>query len=458
MLLSLFLIGQLLLFTSFFWTTRKLYTNGLLMTPWGIVALTSYLYLFVYYGPTSVGIVLDQSETARIYPWFRNSVTLPLAICIGMIQQVGPAILTAILMPLRDRFGPRCRPWSKLDSIFGNSSTFWYGILGSANQLIVTILFSKAWTDQQFVFADLVAWQKLLVSSFLIFTFGPQCALALYNICATDKRALGLSAKGLKLVTLACFAVALIAFSAFSFRTYALTTGLIAVIWSAYAFHLRKSLLVALLPLALIAIYTQASLTRLGNFNVLESPASPLRLLVSDLGYRSGFGTDSAIIGATNCVSAKLQASNHRKIEIFSIELASGLPRSMRDALYPRLGQMKLEALAGLCYKEWLRTPHWHVDLLDVKSEYFLFAFPPLLGGVLGVLSWSAVGCLLLIFFVWLYKNVSTSLAFAIPASLQALTYTSTPADYLVLFKSLIPLMIMVLAAQVVVTRIRRLN
>lgn len=446
MRIAIFLLGQLVLVVGFWWTLTRLRSHGLLATAWGLVAGCSYLYLFVYYGPTSIAIVLDQSEIARALPWFRNELALDQSLLAGLIQQLFPVLLTSFFLRIKTRRA--WSPWTRMEPLLGHPASLWFAILGSLNQCVMAMFYGPMWISRQFVFADFAIWEKILASTFLIFTFTPQIALILYAKYAKSDNSSLLSARMIKPLVMASFAAAFWAFSAFSFRTYSIVAALLFLLWIASEFRLKRRHLFVLFPTVLFILYTTATLQgrMKGEGSLLSISQSSLEYLGRDLAYRSGFGTDSAVIGARTCIEKKLEASRLGNSDILLMEAVSGLPASARRLIYPKLGIQKLEALVGSCYGDWLQRQDLRVDLLDVKNEYFFAFLNPYAGAFLGSVLWSLAGLGLVLLIAWFYRLGIGVSAYMVPASIQVLTFASTPGEFFVFCKAGLPLGVIIFA------------
>ena len=434
-MLVIFLFGQLCLFLGGLTTLFLLKTRKLFLTPWGVIVSGWYFYLLVYYGPTSVYAVLaaESGKGSSVAPWFLSINSFGLSLWAGLSQQILPLIITiALLFFCPSKTNSSVSPWSRLEPLLIHPSTLIFGILGTGVQVLMSILYASS----GFVFATLSPFEKLICTMFLIFTFGPQIALVLFQLVRS--RVEHMNSKVLDLMILISLISSIFVFSSFSMRTYAMSSSLLLFYWAFRRFRIKKIILLFLLPTFLVVTFAVASVQRIAYKKELSSiPSSVFTSLQYNVGYRSGFGTDSVVIGARQCILSKLTTGNPS--DLIVNELILGFPSTIRRRLSPSLFEQKLEVLVGDCYKQWLSRDDLRVDLLDTKAEYFLAVFGPFIGSPMAIFFWLGCELFVMIVFTYLFAKGVRLIAFMAPAFTQIVIFASTPAEFMVFFKAALP-------------------
>ena len=439
-MIAIFLLGQIFLFFGGWITFSLLKNKRLFLTPWGFVVSGWYFYLLIYYGPTSISAVLaaENGESSSMQPWFLNSNSFSLSLWAGLVQQLLPLIITKCLLILSTKGKSSFNPWSRLEPLLMHPASFTFGIIGTCIQFIMSVFYAPLWIRGDFVFAAFTPVEKIIATIFLIFTFGPQIALVLFQITKNEMPG-NIKKNMLDVIVFSSLILGIIAFSRFSMRTYAMTDSIILLLWIFYRFRVKSAILVFLLPALLVASYILATIySQRGVDGTLSNRTTQtLSILQSDLSYRSGFGTDSVVIGARQCISGKLDSQSSS--DLILNEFISGFPLQIRHRLSPTFHEQKLEVLVGDCYKEWLGRQDIRVDLLDTKAEYFLAAFGPFLGGPIAVFSWLFLELFVMMTFVYFFRMGIELISFMVPAFSQIVFFASTPAEFIVFYKAALP-------------------
>ena len=434
-MLIIYLFGQLCLFLGGWTTLVLLKRRKLFLTSWGVIVSGWYFYLLVYYGPTSVYAVLaaESGEGSSVAPWFLNINSFGLSLWAGLSQQILPLMITiALLFFFSSKTNSPVSPWSRLEPLLIHPSTLIFGIVGTGVQVLTSILYASS----GFVFADLNPFEKLICTMFLIFTFGPQIALVSFQFVRS--RADLMNSKVLDLMILLSLISSILVFSSFTMRTYAMSSSILLFFWAFRRFRIKKIVLLVLLPTFLVITFASASVQRISYNKELSSiPSSVFASLQYNFSYRSGFGTDSVVIGARQCISSKLITRN--PFDLIVNELILGFPSMIRRRLSPSLFEQKLEVLVGDCYKQWLNRDDLRVDLLDTKAEYFLAVFGPFIGGPMATFLWLGSELFVMIMFTYLFAKGVRLMAFMAPAFTQVVIFASTPAEFIVFFKAALP-------------------
>ena len=434
--LILFFVGQLILCFSSYKTYRLLRSRGLLSTPLALVVLSTYLYLFVYYGPTNIFAALGPVylPMAKSHPWFYEPSTITTSFAAGILQQLFPYIFT--LLVLHGPNKPREIVSVRLDQVFGHSSNYCFGLAGTCIQALLALL-SPLWKQGVFVFNTSFLPLQLTTSSFLLVTFAPQFSLIVYSIFR-KKNDLNLAPWQINLATICSLIVAAIAFSAYSFRTYSILNAGLAVAFILVALPpARRTIVTAtsLFTVFAVGAYLVTTLTSRLNINSEHIIPHVARSLQRELSYRSGFGTDSSVTANLQCINTYLDSKRMRRPDLLLIELATGLPRPLRNTLYPNLMSNRLESIMKYCYANKLGNMQLHLDLLDTKNEYFIVLnSSPYLAALTGSLFWAVASLSIIVAILKLHPFFS----FGVAASIQILTFSSTPGELVSVLKILI--------------------
>ena len=435
-LIVIFLLAQVSLFVGAGATYFLLKKRALLFTPWAFVVVGWYFYLFVYYGPTSIYAVFAAHSGigSSQAPWFLNTSSFSLSLLSGFFQSLLPLIITKLFLFLFSvNSSSTISPWSRLEPLLIHPSTFLFGIFGTAVQVLVCFFYGP----QGFKFSDFNIFEKLIATMFLIFTFGPQVALILFQVVreysGRPSRAI------LNWVSFSSLIISIVVFSVFTMRTYALICSLLLLFWLFYRFRFQKIVFLLFLPVVLVSTFTLSSIQQRFAFdgNMINLPSVVFSKLQRDLSYRSGYGTDSVVIGARECI---IDAIGYPQLpSIIGNELVLGLPAPLRSAISPNLFDNKLEVLVGNCYGKWLGIPKLTIDLLDTKAEYFLVVFGMFWGGLFSVLFWLGLELALILLIVSLFASGIRYVAFLVPAFSQIVVFSSTPGDLFVYLKAALP-------------------
>jgi hypothetical protein len=173
--------------------------------------------------------------------------------------------------------------------------------------------------------------------------------------------------------------------------------------------------------------------------NPLEIASVASRRLVDDFAYRSHIANDSVMIGARVCVLDQLNELGFRPDALVPVELASGLPRAIRQALPIDLVPLRLETLVGNCYRRWLNNPDVNIDLTDSKGQYFLIMFGQSIGPFVSSIFWLFLHLFYILLIYIIFSVGLRFVAFAVPASVHFLVLATTPGEIFVLVKAMIP-------------------
>ena len=452
MRLTLFLLGQCAFLGGAWWTLTRLRATKNLVTAWGFTILAWFLYLLIWYGPTSVFVVLGKEYVKEVatHPWWLREDMLVPALLNTIVLQLLPIILTVLLLRRwkHSRFGP----WMRLEPLLGHVSVLWFGILGTFCQALTAFLWGHIWLQSQFDFSILPLWQKAAASGFFMFTIGPQLAFLAYRYWRPN---IGLSEKRLNFLTLLSIVVAIYSFAAFGQRTYVMFEACLLVFILDQILPVLRRALVIVLPTLIFTAYgltsLQARIQPGSSFSVTLSLIG--QRLVDDLAYRSGIANDSVVLGARTCVLQQLEAEGKQPFDLLTMEVVSGLPAPLRLSIYPLIGEQRLEPRVGQCYRDWLREPSLRPDLSDSKIEYFLAVLPPFMAGVIGGTIWLLTGMLFLAFLAYLFDIGLESIAFFVPASAHLLVLSTTPGEFLVLLKAGLPYLAVFLFLEMIRTR-----
>ncbi len=441
-LIIIFLLSQLCLFLGIGVNYYLLNVRSLLLTPWSFVLGGWYYYLLVYYGPTSLHAVLatESGIGSSVASWYLNTSSFGLALLASFFQLLLPLFITKsllLLFPIDSRLN--ISPWSRLAPLLIHRSTFIFGVLGTVVQIIVCFLYA----DSRFNFSMFNPFEKLITTMFLIFTFGPQIALILFQLLRADCS--NNLPKFFSWITFSSLIISISVFSAFGMRTYSMTSSLLLLFSLCYQLRLRKTLLLTMIPTFLVISFAFATFTNRTKFDAdfYRFPLHVFSSLQRDLSYRSGFGTDSVVIGARQCIVNTIGYENLPSI--INNELILGLPAPLRSSMSPNLFANKLEVLVGDCYRNWLGIKNIRIDLLDTKAEYFLVVFGPLWGGFFATLFWLGLELGLTMFISYLFTVGVKNVAFMLPAFAQVVIFASTPGEFFVYLKAALPLFFMIL-------------
>jgi len=437
--LFIFLFGQIILLVGGWWTISDLIRRKQLITVWGLVISAWYCYLLIWYGPTSVFAALGSRyvHLADAYPWRISGEMLIISLLSAVLLQAIPFVLNIIIhktpLPIFKVL------FLRLEPLLGHVSCLWFGLLGTIAQLYAAFLFGNLWLQGRFDFGSLSLLQKSVLSGFLIFTIGPQVSLLFYKHFRHKP-----SISDLALNALICFSLfsGLYAFTAFGQRTYViLEIFLLAYLLFSGARRYKK-LVFYMLPIALFLGFTVTSLQN--RIELSQNPFETVSLagkhLIKDLSYRSHIANDSVLINARSCVLDQLNDSGLSAGSLFPIELASGLPRQIRQALPLDVESVRLEKLVGNCFKLWLNPKPWiNIDLSDSKGQYFLIMFGQFVAPFVSTIFWFLLHTFYILLFYTVFSFGLRYVAFAIPASVHFLVFGTTPGEFFVVVKAMTP-------------------
>ncbi len=436
--LFIFLAGQIILLVGGWWTISSLVRRKQLLSVWGAVICAWYCYLLIWYGPTSLFVALGSKYVVEVatHPWWLRDDMLIASLLNAMLLQAIPFFLNEVIyrkwLPLFQVLFVRLEP------LLGHVSCFWFGLLGTFAQVYAGFSFGDLWLQGQFDFGSLSLLQKSALSGFFIFTIGPQVSLLFYRHCRSK---VFLSAPALNVIVFFSILCGLYSFSAFGQRTYVLfEIALIAYFLLSVSGRYKK-FVVALVPVALFVGYTFTSIqARIKvSANPLEIASVASRRLVNDFAYRSHIANDSVMIGARLCVLDQLNDLGLRPDALVPVELASGLPRAMRQTLPIDLVPLRLETLVGNCYRRWLDNPDANIDLTDSKGQYFLMMFGQVIGPFVSSIFWLSLHLFFVLLIYMIFFVGLRFVAFAVPASVHFLVLATTPGEIFVVVKAMIP-------------------
>ena len=441
--LFIFLFGQTILLVGGWWTISDLARRKQLLTVWGSVISAWYCYLLVWYGPTSVFAALGSKYVylADAYPWRISDETLLASLLSAVLLQAIPFILNVIIhkkpLPIFKVL------FLRLEPLLGHVSCLWFGLLGTIAQLYAAFSFGHLWVHGQFDFGSLPLLQKSVLSGFFIFTIGPQVSLLIYKHFRHKP-----SISDLTLNAFICFSLfsGVYSFTAFGQRTYVILEVFLIAYLVFSGSRQYKKLVVFMLPVALFFGFTVTSLQNRIELsqNPFETASVAGKHLLRDLSYRSHIANDSVLISARSCVLDQLNDSGLTASSLFPIELASGMPRQIRQALPLDVESVRLEKLVGNCFKLWLNTPPWiNIDLSDSKGQYFLIMFGQFVGPLVSSIFWFLLHSFYILLFYAIFSFGLRYVAFAIPASVHFWVFGTTPGEVFVVFKALIPYLLM---------------
>ena len=450
----LFLIGQIILLAGGFQAIKLLRAHRLLVTPWGLAVVTWYLYLLIWYGPSSVFVVLGEAYVKEVatHPWWLREDMLVPSLINAMVLQLMPCLVNLIVLKTTRKH--HLIVWSRLEPLLGHVTNLWFGIFGTVAQLSIATIYGQSWLQSRFDFAALPPLAKAAASGFFILTIGPQLSLLAFRYWQKIKMPY------IDWILLPSIFAALYSFSRFGQRTYAMFEIVLLI----YVFWLvapaARKILVLFLPISILSVYSLVSLQARvkSDTSPVKTASTILQRLVDDVSYRSHIANDSVILGARSCVRNQLRLEGVSPSALLSMELASGLPAPMRSALYPELSDQRLESRVGRCYRKWLGEPSLRPDLSDSKTEYFLVSFNPLFSALLGSVSWLFLSTFFLSSISYLYYLGARYTGFFVPASAHLLVLSTTPGEFLVFFKAVAPYLALFILLGVLIRRVQRLR
>lgn len=398
-----------------------------------------YFYLLIWYGPSSIFAALGSKYVVGVenHPWQIRDDMLITSILSAMLLQAIPLVLNIVVYK-------KAQPLFKLlflrlEPLFGHVSCFWFGILGTLAQLYAAFSFGDLWLKVQFDFGSLSLIQKSVLSGFFMFTIGPQVSLLLYKHFKPKSSLSGLTLNAFVCLSFLC---GLYAFTAFGQRTYVLLEIFLIAYLLLSSSVPYKRLVIGILPVALFVGYTVTS--RYNRIRVSQDPVEILtdasKRLVDDFSYRSHIANDSVLIGARSCVLDQLNDSGLTAGSLFPIELASGLPQPIRQALPLDIAPFRLETLVGDCYRSWLgMTDAKKIDLSDSKGQYFLIMFGQIIAPFVSSAFWLLLHFSFILLIYIAFSFGLRFVAFSIPASVHFLVLGTTPGEIFVVVKAIFP-------------------
>lgn len=444
MKLAIFLLGQLLLVGGGLLSISKLKAERRIVTIWGFTLIAILFYMLIWYGPTSIFVVLGKRYVveAQTHPWWLDEKHILPSLSNALVLQSLPLITTGIILsgPWPNGAGP----WTRLEPLLGHISNLYFGLLGTVAQIITALLHSKSWLSSSFDFSLLPLWQKIPASGFFVLSIGPQLALFAYSKWNQDKL---IGKKPLAFITLVSIGLGIFSFYAFGMRTYVVFEVLLLVLYLVRTIRLSTSVLTVLLPLILFLSF---GLTSLHNRvpkqdSLVRTTQLVASNLVNGIAYRSGIANDSVILGSRDCVLQQLKQDSQQPTTLISMELASGLPKSLRDNFGEDLIDKRLERRVGQCYRDWLQRQDLKPDLSDSRIQYFLVALNPSIAPFVGSMFWILLIYSYLFLVCALCQKGLCSLAFLLPASAHTLALSDTPGAFVVFFKAAFPYTLLIL-------------
>ncbi len=455
--LFVFLAGQIILVGGCWLTITSLLRRKKLMTIWGSVISAWYVYLLIWYGPSSLFAALgaDYVKEIATHPWWLREDTLLIALSTAIILQIVPLVFNILVfkvsLPVKSLL------FTRLEPLLGHVSCLWFGLLGTFAQVYTAVVFRGMWLEGQFNFGALSIVQKLFLSGFFIFTVGPQIALIFYRKYRNNTF---LSAYAMNWILCLSILMGTFSFAAFGQRTYALIEIVLLAVFVYTVAGRYKNLIVLCIPFVLFVGYMITSMQARIKFT--EGPVDMVSVvagrLVDDFAYRSHLANDSVIIGARSCVLTQLHDLGLNQAFILPVEIASGFPQPLRQSLPLDLTSARLESLVGNCYRQWLGAPNTNIDLTDSKMQYFLTIFGVELSAFIGSVFWLllhliCIGLICSVFYAGFH-----GIAFALPASTHLLVLGTTPGEVFVLVKALTPYVVLLTLMGVVFNRMKILK
>lgn len=436
-----FIFLQILLISGFYLSNRSLLRRKSLITPLGVTINAWYSYLLIYYGPTSVFVILgpEYVEPALNRPWLLSHAyigdTLPLAFFPFLL----PCVLT--LWFLRYKKNPLSRLLLyPLRPALTHPYNLLFGVLGSIIQFLATILVSPTWSTASF--SEYSPLFKFLGSSSVVLSISPQLVIAIYTYYSSRSK-LSVGPQISKLIFITSSVIGFFCFSSFSLRTsLLLLCAIVFVTASQSIFCVSKRLAFCLFIALSYIAYACATLpVRVHPLDSERSIANKINAsLVYDISYRSGFGTESAILASKDCL-------HHNQLSLTQIlipEFIRGMPSQLRNqTMKYSLDYHKLEDLMRQCFSSH-DLDVLGFDLFDVKSEYFLAAdMYPLLASLISTLFWLLLGLLFFASLACIYSLGLPIFSIVLVPFFVAFILSTSPGDLLVLFKTILPYMLL---------------
>lgn len=429
----LFIFLEVLLICSFYLSCRALNQKQATVTPIGLTVYAWYIYLLIFYGPTSAFAVLgpEYVESAANRPWLLSHEHITDTIVLALIPFLLPHLLTLAILFFNQSTLTRLLLY-QLRPAFHNTSNLLFGIVGTIFQLLALFLISDTWRTQPF--SDYSPFFKIIGLSVVVLSISPQLALAFYTYYTCQEQG-SVRPRSFAAIFMTSSLIGFFCFVSFSLRTSLILLCAIVIFIVCHSLlHLRKRLMLFIFILLAYITYSLATLPY--RVHPLDSGRTLTDKInasfIYDISYRSGFATESVIIASKGCLDQK----DTSLIDTILPELVRGIPSFLRQAVVDNLAiSPKFEDQIRECYSSY-DLNRFGFDLFDVKSEYFLGAsINPYLASLLSTVFWIFLALSLFSLIAFSFSKGYSIFTILLSPFLASYVLSTSPGDLVVLFK-----------------------